>query len=604
MEELKRSHHCGELRISDVNKEVSVIGWVSKKRNLGSLLFIDLRDRYGIIQILVKTDEINVPEIRNEYLLNVTGIVSKKDVPNKNIPTGEVEIIASEIKLINKSEQTPLIIADETDALEDVRLKYRYLDLRRPIMQKRFITRAKIVKAVHEYLDAHDFIEVETPILTLSTPEGARDYLVPSRVHHGSFYALPQSPQLFKQLLMVAGFERYYQIAKCFRDEDLRSDRQPDFTQIDIETSFLNQDQILTLTEGLIQKIYKDVINYDVKLPLRRISYNDAVNTYGSDKPDTRFPLILKDIKPILINNEEKLFKENKYIKCFKIENVANETSRKIQDEYNLTAHKFNLKSYIYLKYLNNELEGSIVKFLSDSEKEQLIKYLELKENDLVVIALNNILRNVNFGLGAIRSELAKKYHLIKENTYDILWVVDFPLFEKSEETGEITPCHHPFTRPVDEDLDKLETEPYNVYSYTYDIVMNGFEAGGGGLRIYDQEVQKRIFKVLGFTDEDIKFRLNLWMNHMPTRIYNAIGIPALKNYIIFIFEFKHLAVCESFVPGNAYYVFRYDEVNQLFEDLSTMTKSQMRLAEYSVQRGNHIQNRDNLKRKIDKLLD
>ncbi len=513
MEELKRSHHCGELRISDVNKEVSVIGWVSKKRNLGSLLFIDLRDRYGIIQILVKTDEINVPEIRNEYLLNVTGIVSKKDVPNKNIPTGEVEIIASEIKLINKSEQTPLIIADETDALEDVRLKYRYLDLRRPIMQKRFITRAKIVKAVHEYLDAHDFIEVETPILTLSTPEGARDYLVPSRVHHGSFYALPQSPQLFKQLLMVAGFERYYQIAKCFRDEDLRSDRQPDFTQIDIETSFLNQDQILTLTEGLIQKIYKDVINYDVKLPLRRISYNDAVNTYGSDKPDTRFPLILKDIKPILINNEEKLFKENKYIKCFKIENVANETSRKIQDEYNLTAHKFNLKSYIYLKYLNNELEGSIVKFLSDSEKEQLIKYLELKENDLVVIALNNILRNVNFGLGAIRSELAKKYHLIKENTYDILWVVDFPLFEKSEETGEITPCHHPFTRPVDEDLDKLETEPYNVYSYTYDIVMNGFEAGGGGLRIYDQEVQKRIFKVLGFTDEDIKRKFGFFVD-------------------------------------------------------------------------------------------
>ena len=513
MEELKRSHHCGELRISDVNKEVSVVGWVSKKRNLGSLLFIDLRDRYGIIQILVKTDEINVPEIRNEYLLNVTGIVSKKDVPNKNIPTGEVEIIASEIKLINKSEQTPLIIADETDALEDVRLKYRYLDLRRPIMQKRFITRAKIVKAVHEYLDAHDFIEVETPILTLSTPEGARDYLVPSRVHHGSFYALPQSPQIFKQLLMVAGFERYYQIAKCFRDEDLRSDRQPDFTQIDIETSFLNQDQILTLTEGLIQKIYKDVINYDVKLPLRRISYNDAVNTYGSDKPDTRFPLILKDIKPILINNEEKLFKENKYITCFKIENVANETSRKIQDEYNLTAHKFNLKSYIYLKYLNNELEGSIVKFLSDNEKEQLIKYLELKENDLVVIALNNILRNVNFGLGALRSELARKYHLIKENTYDILWVVDFPLFEKSEETGEITPCHHPFTRPVDEDLDKLETEPYNVYSYTYDIVMNGFEAGGGGLRIYDQEVQKRIFKVLGFTDEDIKRKFGFFVD-------------------------------------------------------------------------------------------
>ena len=513
VDKLKRTNHCGDLTIKDLNKEVWLIGWVSKKRNLGSLLFVDLRDRYGIVQILIKTDEIEVPEIRNEYLLNVRGIVRKKDIPNKNLKTGDIEVEASEIILINKSEQPPLIIADETDALEDVRLKYRYLDLRRPVMQKRFITRAKIVKAVHEYLDAHDFIEVETPILTLSTPEGARDYLVPSRVHKGSFYALPQSPQLFKQLLMVAGFERYYQIAKCFRDEDLRSDRQPDFTQIDIETSFLNEDEILTLTEGLIAKIYKDVINYDVKLPLRRISYDEAVNTYGSDKPDTRFDLKLVDIKDILINNEDKLFKDNKYIKCFKIENVANETSRKVQDNYNLTAKKFKINSYIYLKFLNNELEGSITKFLSNDEKNALINRLSLKENDLVVIAVSNILRNVNFGLGAIRSELAKKYHLIQDGTFDILWVVNFPLFEKSEETGEITPCHHPFTRPVDEDLDKLETEPYKVYSYTYDIVMNGFEAGGGGLRIYDQETQERIFKVLGFSEEDIQRKFGFFVD-------------------------------------------------------------------------------------------
>ena len=505
MQELKRTHHCGELRLSNLNEEVTVLGWVSKRRNLGSLLFIDLRDRYGIVQILVKTDEIEVPEIRNEYLIQVTGIVTKKDVPNKNLATGEIEVVASQINIINKSENPPMIIADETDALEDIRLKYRYLDLRRPVMQKRFFTRAKIVKCVHEYLDSHDFVEVETPILTLSTPEGARDYLVPSRVHHGSFYALPQSPQLFKQLLMISGFERYYQIAKCFRDEDLRADRQPDFTQIDIETSFLNEDQILTLTEGLIQKIYKDVINYDVKLPLRRIPYDEAMNKYGSDKPDTRFDLHLESIKEILANNEETLFKENKYIKAFKIENVASETSRKVQDEYNLTARKFNLKSYIFIKYLNNELEGSIVKFLNDEEKGQLIKLFDLKNNDLLVIGVSNVLKTLNFGLGAIRSLLAKKYHLIKEGTYDILWVVDFPLFEKSEETGEITPCHHPFTRPVDKDLDKLETEPYNVYSYTYDIVMNGYEAGGGELRIYDQDVQKRIFNVLGFSEEDIK---------------------------------------------------------------------------------------------------
>ena len=512
MEEFKRTHHCGELRKTNLGEEVSIIGWVSKRRNLGSILFIDLRDRYGIVQVLVKTDEIEVPEIRNEYILQIEGKVSLKEVANPNLATGEIEVIASKINVINKSENPPILIQEETDALEDIRLKYRYLDLRRLCMQKRFLIRAKIVKAVHEYLDAHDFIEVETPILTLSTPEGARDYLVPSRVHKGSFYALPQSPQLFKQLLMVSGFERYYQIAKCFRDEDLRADRQPDFTQIDIETSFLSEDQILTLTEGLIQKIYKDVINYDVKLPLRRINYDEAVDKYGSDKPDTRFDMHLISIKEILAYNSADLFTSNKYIKAIKVENVADVTSRKVQDEYNLTANKFNMKSFIYLKMISNKLEGSIVKFLSEDEQEKIINLLDLKNNDLVVIGLSNIKKNLDFGLGALRSLLAKKLNLIVPNTYDILWVVNFPLFEKSEETGEITPCHHPFTRPKDEDLDKLETEPYKVYSYSYDIVMNGYEAGGGSLRIYDQDVQKRIFKVLGFTNEDISRKFGFFV--------------------------------------------------------------------------------------------
>ena len=512
MEEFKRTHHCGELRKTNLGEEVSIIGWVSKRRNLGSILFIDLRDRYGIVQVLVKTDEIEVPEIRNEYILQIEGKVSLKEVANPNLATGEIEVIASKINVINKSENPPILIQEETDALEDIRLKYRYLDLRRLCMQKRFLIRAKIVKAVHEYLDAHDFIEVETPILTLSTPEGARDYLVPSRVHKGSFYALPQSPQLFKQLLMVSGFERYYQIAKCFRDEDLRADRQPDFTQIDIETSFLSEDQILTLTEGLIQKIYKDVINYDVKLPLRRINYDEAVDKYGSDKPDTRFDMHLISIKEILAYNSADLFTSNKYIKAIKVENVADVTSRKVQDEYNLTANKFNMKSFIYLKMISNKLEGSIIKFLSEEEQEKIINLLDLKNNDLVVIGLNNIKKNLDFGLGALRSLLAKKLNLIAPNTYDILWVVNFPLFEKSEETGEITPCHHPFTRPKDEDLDKLETEPYKVYSYSYDIVMNGYEAGGGSLRIYDQDVQKRIFKVLGFTNEDISRKFGFFV--------------------------------------------------------------------------------------------
>ena len=512
MEEFKRTHHCGELRKTNLGEEVSIIGWVSKRRNLGSILFIDLRDRYGIVQVLVKTDEIEVPEIRNEYILQIEGKVSLKEVANPNLATGEIEVIASKINVINKSENPPILIQEETDALEDIRLKYRYLDLRRLCMQKRFLIRAKIVKAVHEYLDAHDFIEVETPILTLSTPEGARDYLVPSRVHKGSFYALPQSPQLFKQLLMVSGFERYYQIAKCFRDEDLRADRQPDFTQIDIETSFLSEDQILTLTEGLIQKIYKDVINYDVKLPLRRINYDEAVDKYGSDKPDTRFDMHLISIKEILASNSADLFTSNKYIKAIKVENVADVTSRKVQDEYNLTANKFNMKSFIYLKMISNKLEGSIIKFLSEEEQEKIINLLDLKNNDLVVIGLSNIKKNLDFGLGALRSLLAKKLNLIVPNTYDILWVVNFPLFEKSEETGEITPCHHPFTRPKDEDLDKLETEPYKIYSYSYDIVMNGYEAGGGSLRIYDQDVQKRIFKVLGFTNEDISRKFGFFV--------------------------------------------------------------------------------------------
>ena len=503
--EIKRTNYCGELSLNDLNKTVSVVGWVSKKRNLGSLMFVDLRDRSGIIQVLIKTDSIEVPDIRNEYILNITGVVNKKDVANPNLKTGEIEIEASEVVLINTAKQPPFIITEKTDALEDIRLKYRYLDLRRPNLLKNFITRAKIVKIAHEYLDQNGFIEVETPYLAPSTPEGARDYLVPSRIHKGQFYALPQSPQLYKQMLMVAGFERYYQVARCFRDEDLRADRQPDFTQIDIETSFLTQDQFLTLMEGFVQKVFNEVIDVDIKLPLRRISYDEATNVYGSDKPDTRFDLRLTDIKDLFVDSEFETFKNAKYIKGIKVENFAKDCTRKKQDTYNLLAKKFKLNNYFVIKYENKELVGSIVKFFDEKTKNGLIERFSLKENDVIFIAQGNVLRNVNFGLGALRTDLAEELNLIKPHTFDVLWVVDFPLFEKSEETGEITPCHHPFTRPVDEDLDKLETEPYNVYSYTYDIVMNGYEAGGGGLRIYDQETQDRIFKILGFSEEDIQ---------------------------------------------------------------------------------------------------
>lgn len=514
-EKFVRTDYCGTLRLKDVGREVSLLGWVSKKRNLGSLLFIDLRDREGYVQICVKTDEIELPDIRNEYVLQVKGIVSKKDVPNKNLATGEVEVLASEIKVINTAMQPPISTQEVTDANEDIRLKYRYLDLRRNCMQRRFKIRAKIVKATHEYLDSHDFIEIETPYLSPSTPEGARDYLVPSRVHKGSFYALPQSPQLYKQMLMVAGFERYYQIARCFRDEDLRADRQPDFTQIDVETSFLNQDEILSLGEGLIAKIFKDVIDFDVKLPLKRMDYLEAVNKYGSDKPDTRFSMFLVDIKYILSRSEFKLYQDNKYIKAIKVENFAKDLSRKRQDTINLIAPKFNMKQFAYLKYENGAFEGSIAKFISPELQEELKKAMEVNEGDALIIATGNILRDINFGLGAVRSTLAKELGLIKQNTYDLLWVVHFPLFEKSEETGEITPCHHPFTRPCDEDIDKLFTEPYNVYSYAYDIVINGYEAGGGSLRIYDQKVQEMIFKVLGFTQEDINKKFGFFVESL-----------------------------------------------------------------------------------------
>ena len=531
-ERFNRTDYCGNLRLKDVGRKVSLLGWVSKKRNLGSLLFIDLRDREGYIQICVKTDEIELPDIRNEYILEVEGIVSKKDVPNKNLATGEVEVVASKVKVINTALQPPISTQEVTDANEDIRLKYRYLDLRRNCMQKRFKIRANIVKATHNYLDSHDFIEIETPYLSPSTPEGARDYLVPSRVHKGCFYALPQSPQLYKQMLMVSGFERYYQIARCFRDEDLRADRQPDFTQIDVETSFLNQDQILELGEGLVSKIFKDVLNYDVKLPLRRMDYLEAVNKYGSDKPDTRFSMYLVDIKYILSRSEFKLYQENKYTKAIKVEGFAEHLSRKKQDAINLIAPKFNMKQFAYLKYVNGELEGSIAKFISSELKEELIKAMELNNGDALIIATGNILRDINFGLGAVRTQLAKELNLIKPNTYDLLWVVHFPLFEKSEETGEITPCHHPFTRPCDEDIDKLFTEPYNVYSYAYDIVINGYEAGGGSLRIYDQKVQEMIFKVLGFTEEDIQRKFGFFVESLkygtPPHGGFALGLDRL----------------------------------------------------------------------------
>ena len=512
MKAINRTYYNGEISLKNLNEEVYLIGWVNKVRDLGSLTFIDLRDRSGIVQLILKNDSNSFESVKNEYLIYVKGVVRKKDVPNPKLKTGEIEIEVSELSIINTSENTPFIIDDETDALEDTRLKYRYLDLRRPIMQNYIKLRAKLVSCVHDYLDKNGFLEIETPILGVSTPEGAREFLVPSRVNKGQFYALPQSPQLYKQLLMISGFERYYQIAKCFRDEDLRADRQPEFTQIDIETSFLNQEQLLSMMEELLHKIFKETINYDLKLPLRQMEYDEAVNVYGSDKPDTRFGLKLVDIKSLFSRSLFETFQNSKYVKGFVISNKADIFTRKFIDSINLTANKFGMKNYFILKNIGGKLNGSVAKFFDEELEKEVISTLGLNENDVLVVAASNIKYNVNFGLGAIRNDFGHRFNLIDESKYDALWVVHWPLFSYDEVSKELSPEHHPFTRPCDEDLDKLDKHPEDVYAYCYDIVINGYEAGGGSLRIYDQKIQKKIFELLGLSDEDIKNRFGFFI--------------------------------------------------------------------------------------------
>ena len=501
---MERTDYNGELRLKDVGREVTLVGWVATKRNLGAIEFIDLRDKTGLVQLTVP-ENVKIPDVRNEYVVQVKGKVAKKLTPNPKLPTGEIEVVLESLVLLNKAETTPFIIADQTDALEDTRLEYRYLDLRRPVLQNRLRTRAKIVKIAHEFLDDKGFLEVETPMLNLATPEGARDYLVPSRIHHGAFYALPQSPQLFKQLLMIGGIERYYQIARCFRDEDLRADRQPEFTQIDIETSFLDQDQILSLQEELIARWFKEIVGYEVKLPLRRMDYWDAMDIYGSDKPDTRFDLKLSDVTSLMKKSSFKGFESAQFVKGLILPGYAEKITRKELDALQLTAPKFNLKGYLSLKMENGVLQGSFTKFLDEKSMGDLIGLLGLKNGDIFLFAGSAYRRDIDFGLGALRNQFGKEMGLIKPNTYDILWVVNFPMFDKIEGTeNSYTAEHHPFTRPRDEDLPLLDKDPEQVLAYAYGIIMNGYEAGGGTLRIYDHDTQWKIFRLLGLSEEDV----------------------------------------------------------------------------------------------------
>lgn len=535
MSKMKRTHTNGELRLNHVGEEVQLVGWVSKRRNFGLLVFIDLRDRHGITQLVFdETHSLAIQNVRNEYILAVRGVVCERKDKNNKLATGDIEIRVNEVEIINTAQTTPLIIADETDALEDTRMVYRYLDLRRPVMQDKLITRHKITKTIRNYLDDLDFIEVETPILTKSTPEGARDYLVPSRVHAGEFYALPQSPQLFKQLLMVAGMERYYQIARCFRDEDLRADRQPDFTQVDIEVSFMSDHEIQTMMEAMMKKIMQEVLAIEIATPFKKIPYIEAMNRYGSDKPDNRFAMELQDVTSIFSDSTFKVFQDtissNGVMKAIVVNNQASLTRKEV-DKLTDLAKKYGAKGLVTLKYIDNTLEGSVVKFFSELEIQTLCEQLQLKNNDLILISSDTWLVVCEV-LGALRSHFARVLDLVSKDEFSFLWVTDFPMFEYSEEDNRYYAKHHPFTRPQKDAIPTLSKQPQTALAAAYDLVLNGFEIGGGSLRIYEQDLQKEVFSILGFRDEEIKERFGFFVDALkygtPPHGGIALGLDRL----------------------------------------------------------------------------
>jgi len=526
-----------EYTIQNIGEIITINGWINRIRNLGGLIFIDLRNRMGILQVVVKpnTDIYKLASsLKAEYVIQVTGEIVERENKNNKIKSGDIEINASKLVLLNKSKDIPFTISDETTALEDTRLKYRYLDLRRNKLQNSLILRSKITFSVREFLNDLDFVEIETPVLSRSTPEGARDYLVPSRVNKGSFYALPQSPQIYKQLLMLGGFERYFQIAKCFRDEDLRADRQPEFSQIDVECSFVNEDEIMTLAEQLVAYIFKKVKNIDIQLPLSRMKYNDAISLYGSDKPDLRFDMKINEITDLFNDSNFALFKNTinngGIINAIVIKNAADKFSRKKIDNLIEFVKKYRAEGLSYLK-IEEQIKGSIVKVLSDNEIISLKEKLNLENNDLVLIATGDY-NIVKKALGVLRCELAKELNLIDENDYKLLWVVDFPAFEWSEEEERYVACHHPFTMPKDEDIDKLLNDKANCYSKAYDIVINGYEVGGGSIRIHDEEIQEKMFKALELNEEVIEEKFGFFVEALkygcPPHGGFALGLDRL----------------------------------------------------------------------------
>ncbi len=504
---MKRSMYAGRVREEHIGQEITLKGWVARRRDLGGLIFIDLRDREGIMQLVINPEKVSAEvmataeSLRSEFVIEVTGQVAAREQANDKLATGAVELNVTALAVLNTAKTTPFEIKDGIEANDDTRLRYRYLDLRRPEMLENLKLRAKVTHSIRNYLDELEFIDVETPFLSKSTPEGARDYLVPSRVNKGHFYALPQSPQITKQLLMNAGFDRYYQIVKCFRDEDLRGDRQPEFTQVDLETSFLTEQEIQVITEGLIARVMKETKGIEVTLPFPRMKYDDAMALYGSDKPDTRFEMLLQDLTEVVKGVDFKVFSEAPAVKAIVVKGAADNYSRKDIDKMTEVAKQYGAKGLAWVKVVDGELNGPVAKFLTGIQ-EDLTRALSLEDKDLVLFVADT-LEVANATLGALRGRIAKELGLIDNDKFDFLWVVDWPMFEWSEEEGRYMSAHHPFTLPQAETAHELEGDLANVRAIAYDIVLNGYELGGGSLRINQKELQERMFKALGFSAEE-----------------------------------------------------------------------------------------------------
>ena len=539
MKGLKRTHRCGELSATEAGQKVTVMGWVQKQRNKGSIIFVDLRDRAGILQIIFEESECGAEKfakaekVRSEFVIAVTGRVERREgAVNENLATGEVEVRAEELRILSEAQTPPFPIEQDSKTKEELRLKYRYLDLRRPDIQKNLILRSKITAHIRSFMEAEGFLEIETPILQKSTPEGARDYLVPSRVHPGSFYALPQSPQLFKQLLMCSGYDRYFQIAKCFRDEDLRADRQPEFTQVDLEMSFVDVDDVIDVTERMVAEICREAVGLEVKLPIPRMTWHEAMNRFGSDKPDTRFGMELVDVSQTVEGCGFGVFasalESGGSVRGINVKGQADMPRKKI-DALTEFAKGYGAKGLAYLSVQRDgTYKSSFAKFMTETELEDLVKAMAGEPGDLLLFAADR-LKIVWSVLGALRCELAEQLGLIDRNRFDFLWVTEFPLLEWSDEEKRFAAMHHPFTMPMEEDFDRIDTDPGSVRAKAYDIVLNGVELGGGSVRIYQDDVQEKMFEALGFTREQawerFGFLLSAFQYGVPPHAGLAIGL-------------------------------------------------------------------------------